>query len=911
MNHHDHDHHAGAAEPTSTKTARDPVCGMSVYPATAGGGAAVHDGTTYYFCNVKCRQRFQAEPERYLTTTRKAPPAAGPTLITLGAPSNSASPAAPQAEVDPVCGMLVDPAAPRGGSTVHDGQTYYFCNSACRQRFETQPELYLDPSYRPTGMMPSPASPSRAAVETGFFTCPMCPEVKETRPVPCPSCGMALDPPASTRPVRKARYTCPMHPQIVQDQPGNCPICGMALELTTPTAEPESNPELVDMTRRFWIGLLLTLPVFLIAMSEMIPGRPLPHALSPRVLSLIQLVLATPVVLYCGWPFFERAYHSLRNRRLNMFTLIGLGTGIAYLYSLVATLAPGLFPEGVRTHDGAVPVYFEAAAVIIVLVLLGQLLELRARARTGGAIRALLDLTPPTARRIEPDGTEADVPLDLVHVGDRLRVRPGAKVPVDGEVLQGSSTVDESMLSGEPTPVSKQAGDTLTGGTLNGNGALVMQAQHVGEETLLAQIVRMVADAQRTRAPIQRLADSVSAYFVPAVIVVALLAFLGWMAFGPQPRMAYALVSAVSVLIIACPCALGLATPMSIMVATGRGASAGVLVKDAAALETLQKVDTIAFDKTGTLTEGKPRLVTVLPAMEGLSDTDLLRMAAALERASEHPLAQAIVDGARDRGVQNLVEPADFEAHAGEGVTGVVQGRQVALGNRYLMEGRGVVLSATVLEQADNLRGQQGQTVMFLAVDGELAGLLGVADPIKQATTEAVRQLHELGLRLVMITGDNRTTAQAVAGQLGIDRVIAEVRPDQKAEAIRELQQEGRIVAMAGDGINDAPALAAAHVGIAMGTGTDVAIQSADLTLLKGDLRALVRAVRLSRATMRNIRQNLLFAFLYNAIGVPIAAGLLYPWTGLLLSPMIASAAMSFSSVSVITNALRLRKTRL
>jgi Cu+-exporting ATPase len=698
-------------------------------------------------------------------------------------------------------------------------------------------------------------------------------------------------------------YTCPMHPEIVRDEPGSCPICGMALEPRTVSLEEEANPELVDMTRRFWISLLLTVPLLLLAMSEMLPGQPVQHAFSAPLLTWLQLVLATPVVLWGGWPFLTRGWVSLVNRSLNMFTLIAIGTGTAYIYSVIATLVPGLFPDSFRTHSGAVAVYFEAAAVITTLVLLGQVLELRARSQTSSAIKALLGLAPKTARRLRNDGSEEDVPLDLVQPGDRLRVRPGEKVPVDGVVLEGTTAVDESMITGESIPVEKGSGDHVTGGTVNGTGALVMRAERVGAETLLAQIVHMVSEAQRSRAPIQRLADIVSAYFVPAIVVVAVLSAVVWGLVGPEPRLAYALVNAVAVLIIACPCALGLATPMSIMVGTGRGALAGVLVRHAEALEVLEKVDTLVVDKTGTLTEGKPRLMAVT-ALSSVSDRDLLRLAASLERGSEHPLAAAIVAGAQAQGL-SLTDSQDFMSKTGKGVTGQVDGRQVALGNRALFAELGIELGDLV-QRAEALR-HDGQTVMFVALDGQPAGLLGVADPIKASTPEALQLLREDSVQVVMLTGDSRTTAAAVARTLGIERVEAEVLPEQKGEVIKRLQADRHVVAMAGDGVNDAPALAQAHVGIAMGTGTDVAMESAGMTLVKGDLRGIARARRLSRGTMRNIRQNLFFAFIYNAIGVPIAAGVLYPVFGLLLSPMIASAAMTLSSVSVIGNALRLR----
>jgi Cu+-exporting ATPase len=717
---------------------------------------------------------------------------------------------------------------------------------------------------------------------------------------------MALESAVPATPTR-TEWICPMHPEVVEEAPGACPICGMALEPRSVAAQEEPNEELRDMTRRFWLSLALTVPVFAIAMGEMLPGHLLHRIASPRAYAWIQLALSTPVVLWGGWVFFERGWTSLVTRHLNMFTLIAIGTGAAYLYSTLATLVPGVFPSSFRTHGGEVAVYFEAAAVIVTLLLLGQVLELRARSRTGAAIRALLGLAPKSARRVADDGSERDVPLDDVRPGDRLRVRPGEKVPTDGVVLEGESAVDESMLTGEPIPVMKRPGDRVVGATVNSTGSLMMQAERVGAETLLSQIVQMVAEAQRSRAPIQRVADVVSGWFVPAVVGAAALAFAAWATVGPEPRMAYALINAVAVLIIACPCALGLATPMSIMVAAGRGAAAGVLFKNAEAIEVLRDVDTLVVDKTGTLTEGRPRLVSVVPT-EGQSEAVLLRAAGSIERASEHPLAAAVVAGAEARGVA-LASVDSFESRTGKGVIGRVDGQRVAIGNRSLLEEVGVD-SEHLSGRAEALRGE-GQTVIYVGIDGKSAGLLGVADPIKASTPEAIRQLHAEGVRLVMLTGDSRRTADAVARELSIDDVVAEVLPDQKAAVVKRLQKEGRTVAMAGDGINDAPALARAHVGIAMGTGTDVAMESAGVTLVRGDLRGIVRARRLSRRTMRNIRQNLFFALVYNAVGVPIAAGVLYPWTGILLSPMIAAAAMSLSSVSVITNALRLRSANL
>jgi Cu+-exporting ATPase len=739
-----------------------------------------------------------------------------------------------------------------------------------------------------------------------IFTCPMHPEVRQEGPGSCPKCGMALEPVEPNASVVKNEWTCPMHPEIVRDAPGSCPICGMALEPKTITSE-EENPELIDMTRRFKISVVLTAPLVIIAMRHLIPGlSALDHLLPAGLMKWLELILATPVVLWGAWPFFVRGWQSIITWNPNMFTLIGLGVGVAYIYSIVAALLPGLFPKSFQGESGEVGMYFEAAAVIVTLVLLGQVMELRARTRTGAAIKALLGLAPKTARKIE-DGNEEDVPLDDIQAGDFLRVRPGEKIPVDGTVTEGSSSVDESMISGEPIPVMKQSGDRVIGATVNGTGTLIMKAEKVGAETLLAQIVHMVAEAQRSRAPIQKLADTVAGYFVQIVVSIAILTFVIWAWIGPEPRMAYALVNAVAVLIIACPCALGLATPMSIMVAMGKGATGGVLFKNAEAIEVMKAVDTLVTDKTGTLTEGKPKLASVLPA-EGFDEKTLLHLAASIEIGSEHPLAAAIVSGAKEKDIlPSKVE--SFESLTGRGVTGMLEGRKIALGNRKLLEELGIA-AGELPDRAESMR-KEGQTAMFVAVDGKAAGILGVADPIKATTAEAIEKLHQEGIRVVMLTGDSRTTAEAVGKKLGIDEVIAEILPDQKAEIVKKLQAQGKIVAMAGDGINDAPALAQAHVGIAMGTGADVAMQSAGVTLVKGDLRGIVRARRLSRATMRNIKQNLFFAFAYNALGVPIAAGVLYPFTGLLLSPIFAAAAMSFSSVSVVGNALRLRRSRL
>jgi Cu+-exporting ATPase len=859
----------------------DPVCGMKVDPAKSPHKTE-YRGESYSFCCRGCLEEFEADPDRYLQVT------------------------------DPVCGMKVDPAkSPH--KTEYRGQSYSFCSKGCLEKFEADPERYLsgkgEHAHATDGHAHAHA-PAAAAPAGGsnIYTCPMHPEVRQEGPGSCPKCGMALEPAEPQFPEERVEYTCPMHPEIVQDEPGSCPKCGMALEpRAVAPASAEDDGELRDMTRRFWASAALTVPLLVVAMGGMIPGRPLEGLIPPRAQPWIEFLLATPVVLWVGWPLLVRGWRSILTRYLNMFTLIALGIATAWGYSVVATVAPGIFPQAFRDHAGQVGVYYEAAAVITTLVLLGQVLELRARRSTSGAIRALLGLAPKTARIVRSDGREEDIPLAHVHVGDRLRVRPGEKVPVDGEVIEGSSAVDESMITGEPMPVEKRPGDRVIGATVNTTGGFVMAARRVGRDTLLAQIVRMVGEAQRSRAPIQRLADVVAAYFVQIVLAVAVITFVVWALWGPAPAMSYALVNAVAVLIIACPCALGLATPMSIMVGTGEGARSGVLIKNAEALEILEKVDTLVVDKTGTLTEGKPKLVTV-EAADGLAEDELLRIAAGLERGSEHPLAAAIVAGAEERGV----EPApteDFASVTGKGVQGRVAGRAAALGNRRMMEHAGADADA-LAERAEGLR-REGQTVMFLAVDGKAVGLLGVADPIKESTHEAVRLLHEEGIRLVMLTGDNRTTAEAVARRLGIDEVHADVLPEQKSEVVKRLQSEGRIVAMAGDGINDAPALAQAQVGIAMGTGTDVAMESAGVTLVKGDLRGIAKARRLSRAVMRNIRQNLFFAFVYNALGVPIAAGILYPFLGLLLSPMFAAAAMSFSSVSVIANALRLRNVRL
>ena len=835
-------------DPQSRTAVKDPVCGMTVNPATAKARVE-HAGREYFFCCGGCAEKFRAQPESYL-----APKPAAPLMQIL--PAAAAMPAPPVAMAkDPVCGMSVDPATAKA-KVEHAGATYYFCSTHCAEKFRADPAKYLAP----------PAPPAPAAKGT--------------------------------------TYTCPMHPEILRPGPGSCPLCGMALEPMEITAQEEENPELRVMARRFWVGLVLTVPLLALAMG----GMWLHLGLAPRTAQWIEFLLATPVVLWGGWPFFARGWQSVLNRSANMFTLIAMGTGVAYLYSAVAVLAPGAFPESLRGQGGEVHVYFEAAAAIVVLVLLGQVLELRARAQTSSAIRALLDLSPKTARRLS-DGAEADIPLDQVQAGDRLRVRPGEKIPVDGVVLEGASPVDESMITGESIPVEKGPGSRVIGGTVNGTGGLVMRAEKVGSETLLAQIVRLVSEAQRSRAPIQRLADVVSSYFVPVVMTAAVATFVVWGLWGPQPRLAFAMVNAVAVLIIACPCALGLATPMAIMVGTGRGARAGVLIRNAEALEILEKVDTLVVDKTGTLTEGKPRLVSVIAAAD-TQEEKLLRLVASLEKGSEHPVASAVVAGAGERGLE-LSECRDFRSFPGRGATGTVDGYSVAAGNEKLLEELRID-AGDLPARAQALRAQ-GQTVIFAGVDGSAAGLLGVADPLKDSTPEALRELRAQGVHVVMLTGDSRATAEAVARRLGLAEFEAEVLPEKKSEAVKRLQAQGRVVAMAGDGVNDAPALAQADVGIAMGTGTDVAMESGGVTLVKGDLRGIVRARRLSQTTMRNIRQNLVWAFAYNALGVPIAGGVLYPFFGFaaLLNPIIAAAAMSFSSVSVISNALRLRRVKL
>jgi Cu+-exporting ATPase len=798
--------------------------------------------------------------------------------------------------VDPVCGMKILPEK-AAGRQEYKGQTYYFCGKSCAEKFKADPDSFLTPKQKQTTV---PSAP-----KAGGYTCPMHPEVHKDGPGDCPKCGMALEPETMTAPATRTQYTCPMHPQIIRDEPGNCPICGMTLEPMTVTVN-EANPELDSMTRRFWISAALTVPLLAIMVSDFLPSHPIQGLLKGSSLGWFELAIATPVVLWGGWPFFQRGWASIVSRNLNMFTLISIGAGSAYLYSLVAVFMPQLFPASFRDMSGQLGLYFEASAVITVLVLLGQVLELKARSQTSGAIKALLGLTPKTARRISENGQEQDVDLNQIQVGDSLRVRPGEKVPTDGVLTEGGSSVDESMVSGEPIPVEKAKDAKVIGGTINGTGSFVMKTERVGADTLLAQIVKMVSEAQRTRAPIQRLADTVASYFVPAVLASSVITFIVWAVYGPQPHYAHALVNAVAVLIIACPCALGLATPMAIMVGTGRGAGEGILIRNAEALEILEKVNTLVVDKTGTLTVGKP-ILTELVTAEGFDEANLLQLTASLEKASEHPLAAAILAAAQEKKVELL--PVDgFQSVTGKGVAGTIQGKKVAIGNAALMTDLGASTDA-LKEKAEALQAE-GQTVMYVASDGRFAGFVAVSDPIKDSTVEAIEQLKKEGIKVVMVTGDNHKTAAAVARKLGID-FEADVLPEKKAEVVKKLQAAGAIVAMAGDGVNDAPALAQAHVGIAMGTGTDVAMETGGITLIKGDLRGIVKARRLSEHTMSNIRQNLFFAFFYNALGVPLAAGVLYPFFGLLLSPMIAAAAMSFSSVSVIGNSLRLRTAKL
>ena len=863
-------------EPSSM--VKDPVCGMTVDPAESRFSLTYH-GIHHHFCSAGCLAKFEKTPQHYVDA--------------LGLEPAKTS----QQVIDPVCGMRVDPAT--SPSTHYEGKTYHFCGKSCAAKFAAAPANYLHGKPAPK------ASPSAAKEPHAEYICPMDPEVHQLGPGACPKCGMALEPATITAPATRVEYTCPMHPEIARDKPGACPICGMALEPKTVTAA-DANPELESMTRRLVIGGALTLPLLVIMVLDVLPGAPLGHLMHGPGLGYLELLLSSPVVLWAGWPFFQRGWASVISRNLNMFTLIAIGSGSAYLYSVMAVALPQVFPASFRDHAGQVGLYFEAAAVITVLVLLGQVLELRARSQTSGAIKALLGLAPNTARRIAADGTEHDVDLAELQLGDRLRVRPGERVPTDGVVLEGRSNVDESMITGEPTPVAKSSEARVTGGTINGTGSFVMRTERVGADTLLAQIVKMVSEAQRTRAPIQRVADVVASYFVPAVLAAALFTFIAWAIYGPEPRYAHALISAVAVLIIACPCALGLATPMAIMVGTGRAAHEGVLIRNAEALEALEKVDILVVDKTGTLTAGKPTVVGITAAA-GFDEAQVLETAASLERGSEHPLAAAILAAAAERQfATSSVE--HFESLTGRGIRGVLHGEQVAIGNRTLLEDLGA--SAEVLEAHAEAARADGQTVMYVVIAGRLAGFISVADPIKESTPEAIAELKRSGLRIVMVTGDSHTTAEVVARQLGIE-FEAGVMPASKADVIRKLQHAGARVAMAGDGVNDAPALAQANVGIAMGTGTDVAIKTGGITLINGDLRGIVRARRLSQLTMSNIRQNLFFAFFYNALGIPLAAGVLFPVFGLLLSPMIAAAAMSFSSVSVIANALRLRAAKL
>lgn len=893
-------------EVTTFVLVKDPVCGMSVDPAKARGKAS-YQGNVYSFCSPGCMHRFVSEPTKYLAAANQNVDSDSRNSLIQIAPAR-------KVQKDPVCGMTVD-ASNAAASIEYEGTLYHFCCKGCAEKFKIDQQRYLSPSHKPEGAkeivqiagihVPRPQGLERDPVcMQGTYICPMDLEVRQAGPGACPKCGMALEPEIlATR--SRTIWTCPMHPEVVRDEPGACPICGMALEPQSVSARQDDNPELRDMTRRFWWGLLLGVPLVAIAMVHMV--GPWAHAISPRFVAWLEFALATPIVIWAGRPFFERGWASVKFRSPNMFTLIAMGVGVAYVYSAVATVVPQTFPQSLRDPHGQPAVYFEAAAAIIVLVLLGQVLELKARSRTSAAIRALLDLSPKMARLMRDDGSEYDVPLDQVKVGDKLRVRPGEKIPTDGTVVDGLSSVDESMITGESIPTEKRSGDKVIGATVNGTGWLLVRAERVGSETMLAQIVQMVSNAQRSRAPIQRLADRVAGYFVPVVLAVAAITFIVWLFVGPEPRLANAVVNAVAVLIIACPCALGLATPMAIMVGTGRGARAGVLIKNAEALETFQKVDTIALDKTGTLTQGKPELMSVA-AFAGETEERVVRLSASLERGSEHPMANAIVEAAEANGLR-LIQPDGFRSLTGRGVVGTVAGHEIAVGNERLFEELEID-AAELRSRAEELR-RDGQTVVYVAVDGRAAGLLGISDPVKPEAATAIRDLQEAGVRVVMLTGDSEATAAAVARKLGITDFEAGVLPDHKADVIQKLQQQGMTVAMAGDGINDAPALAQANVGVAMGTGTDVAMESAGITLLKGDLLALVRARRLSRAVMGNIKQNLFFAFIYNSVGVPIAAGVLYPKFGILLSPVIAAAAMSFSSVSVISNALRLRSVKL
>jgi P-type Cu+ transporter len=857
---------------------RDPVCGMTVDPARAKA-TAEHNGKTYYFCCEGCAKKFRAAPDQYLNGKAPVPHAS---TVQLGAAKSALNAIAPA------------PPARASSST-----------TAVAPPLQAPENIPHHPADVP--IAPDPERAGKPLKDlTRSYVCPMDPEIRQNDPGACPKCGMALEPAVLVRPEIKIEYTCPMHPDVIRDRAGNCPKCGMTLE-PRQVAAGEENPELDAMALRFWVSVIFTLPMLLFGMTYWMPGHGLSGWFSLRTTAWIELALSTPVVLWGGWPFFQRGWASIKNRSANMFTLISMGVGVAYIYSVIAVLFPGIFPRSFRGQNGFVPVYFEAAATIVALVLLGQVLELRAREHTGNAIRLLLKLSPPIARLVRADGTEMNIPLQEVAVGDLLRVRPGEKIPTDGVVTDGTSAVDESLMSGEPIPVEKTAGSRVVGGTINGTGTFVMRAERVGNDTVLYQIVRMVSEAQRSRAPVQNLADRVASYFVPTVIAVAIATFIGWGLLGPQPKFAYALLNAVAVLLIACPCALGLATPMAIMVGTGRGALAGVLVKNAETLEVLEKVDTIVLDKTGTITEGRPRVMSIVPA-PGYDELGVLRLAATLEGPSEHPLASAVLAAAKERDV-TPGDLADFHYRTGKGIAGSVDAKPAALGNRALFAELSLPLGE-LDARAQSLE-TEGQTVIFIGANGKAVGILGVADPIKSTAPEAIEQLHRQKLQIVMLTGDSQRVAKAVAQKLGIERVEAEVQPGQKAEIVKRLQAEGHIVAMAGDGVNDAPALSQANVGIAMATGTDVAIQSAGITLLRGDLRGIVRARALSKLTMRNIRQNLFFAFAYNTVGVPVAAGVLYPFFGVLLSPIIASAAMTFSSLSVISNALRLRRAKL
>ncbi len=880
----------------------DPVCKMTIEDSEAAG-KSLYNGKAYYFCNPVCKEKFDKNPEVYIKSEYSTPKNVQvftPILMIKSSPeTEQKEESGISKEKDPVCGMTVDKDTDL--KYEYNGNSYYFCSSYCLDKFKKEPEKYLGTKSQVISDIP------KDMPACSGYTCPMHPEIKENKIGSCPQCGMALEPISISLEHTKTEWICPMDPDVISDKPGSCPKCGMALEPRVVTLEEKENPELVDMSKRFKVSLSLTLPVVFIAMHHIIPGFSLEHLINADFLRISELAFTTPVVLWCGLPFFVRAWNSIINRSPNMFTLIGLGVAVAYIYSVVAVLFPSIFPESFIESNGKIGVYFEASSVIITLVLLGQVLELKARGKTGAAIRALLGLAPKTARKINKDGSEEDVQIDMVKSGDILRIRPGEKIPVDGTVIEGTSSVDESMITGEPVPVEKEPGDKVIGATINTTGTLVMKAEKVGSETLLSQIVNMVAQAQRSRAPIQKLADIVAGYFVYIVISVALITFILWAVFGPEPRYAYAIINSVAVLIIACPCALGLATPMSIMVAMGKGATAGVLFKNAEAIEIMRKVNVLVTDKTGTLTVGKPQVVKIFP-FQGWDENRVLYYSASLAKGSEHPLSNAIVIEAEKRQIK-LTKSDSFKSVTGKGITGQIEGHSIALGNFGLLNEFGIN-SQKYLETAEQMR-LEGITVMFLVCDNTITGIIGTSDPLKQTSLSAIEQLHREGIKIIMLTGDSRTTAEAVAKKLNIDEVIAEVLPEQKVMEIKKLQDKGFIVAMAGDGINDAPALAQAHVGIAMGTGTDVAMESSHITLVKGDLVGILRARLLSKATMKNIKQNLFWAFIYNSIGVPIAAGILHPFFGILLSPMIAAAAMSFSSVSVIGNALRLRSIKL